>query len=90
MNYVYSKIEHMRRAGLITGGQKNNGLGKHGGACPDWLKSEQKGERAESIFEYGEEMVVRDGTGKIVERWTITNPKFRSASIVGYRRTEHL
>jgi len=40
--YVESKIEHMRRTGLIT--KKDGGYGRNGGACPDWLVTEQKEE----------------------------------------------
>lgn len=38
--YVASKIAHMKRLGLVSG--SSTGIGKHGGACPDWLKAEQK------------------------------------------------
>jgi len=38
--YVQSKIDHMRRMGLIT--RKDGGRGMHGGAAPDWLVDAQK------------------------------------------------
>ena len=41
--YTRSKIDHLRRIGLISG--KNSGYGENGGACPDWLASEQKARR---------------------------------------------
>jgi len=40
--YVQSKIEHMKRMGLVAA--KSRGVGKHGGACPDWLKQQQDDE----------------------------------------------
>jgi len=40
MSYVQKKIKHMRRIGLVSG--KSTGIGMHGGACPDWLKDQQK------------------------------------------------
>jgi hypothetical protein len=40
--FVLSKIEYMRRTGLIT--KKDGGYGRNGGACPDWLVTEQKEE----------------------------------------------
>lgn len=43
--YTRSKIAHLRNAGLVSG--KNTGIGMHGGACPDWLLTEQKA-RAEA------------------------------------------
>lgn len=38
--YIAKKVSHLRRLGLITG--KNSGIGKNGGAAPDWLITEQK------------------------------------------------
>ncbi len=38
--YIMRKIQHMKRLGLVS--SASAGIGKHGGACPDWLKSEQK------------------------------------------------
>ena len=38
--YVQSKVDHMRRTGLIT--KKDGGFGMNGGAAPDWLVTEQK------------------------------------------------
>lgn len=47
IDYIESKINHMKRSGLVTG--KHTGLGRNGGACPTWLhqiqKSEDKGKR---------------------------------------------
>ena len=37
--YVASKISHLKRMGLVSSGSK--GIGKHGGAAPDWLISQQ-------------------------------------------------
>lgn len=34
-DYRLSKLEHLRRAGLIAGG--SSGLGQNGGVSPDWL-----------------------------------------------------
>ena len=42
-SYIESKIEHMRRMGLIAG--KNLGKGENGEAAPDHLVSFQKEER---------------------------------------------
>ena len=41
-NYIMRKIAHMKRLGLVSG--SNAGFGRHGGACPDWLRAEQKAE----------------------------------------------
>lgn len=41
-NYIESKINHMKRSGLVMG--KHNGLGRNGGACPTWLHQIQKSE----------------------------------------------
>jgi len=38
--YIFSKVNHMKRMGLVS--QNSVGFGKHGGACPDWLATEQK------------------------------------------------
>ena len=38
--YINSKIEHMRRMGLIA--SKTGGYGRNGGAAPDWLVTQQK------------------------------------------------
>lgn len=42
-DYIESKIDHMKRAGLVIG--KHNGLGKHGGACPTWLRDFQRNDQ---------------------------------------------
>lgn len=39
MDYVFKKISHLRRNGLIAAGK--TGLGMNGGAAPDWLVAEQ-------------------------------------------------
>jgi len=41
-NYIHSKMEHMKRVGLIA---KTTTRGKHGGACPDWLRRLQDEEK---------------------------------------------
>lgn len=38
--YTLNKIDHMRRTGLVAG--TSSGIGKNGGACPDWLAKDQK------------------------------------------------
>lgn len=40
--YIQSKMEHMKRMGLVS---KPSTRGKHGGACPDWLRREQEEEK---------------------------------------------
>lgn len=41
--YVERKIKHLKRVGLVS--NKATGRGFNGGACPDWLLSEQKDRR---------------------------------------------
>lgn len=41
--YVASKVAHLKRLGLVTG--KSSGIGKHGGACPDWLADIQRNQK---------------------------------------------
>ena len=41
--YIVSKIEHMKRLGLVS--SHSTGVGFHGGAAPDWLVQEQKAQR---------------------------------------------
>ena len=38
--YVSNKIAHMKRMGLVSA--SSPGIGKHGGAAPDWLIQSQK------------------------------------------------
>lgn len=40
LKYVQSKIDHMRRTGMVT--KKDGGYGMNGGAAPDWLVAEQR------------------------------------------------
>lgn len=42
--YIGSKIEHMKRLGLVS--SHSTGFGFHGGVAPDWLAQEQKAQRA--------------------------------------------
>lgn len=44
MSYVSDKIAHLKRAGLVGNGT-GAGFGQNGGACPDWLRDEQKAEQ---------------------------------------------
>lgn len=39
-NYVMRKIAHLKRIGLV--GASSTGFGENGGACPDWLRADQK------------------------------------------------
>ena len=39
MSYVLKKIAHLKRMGLVSA--SSTGVGKNGGACPDWLADEQ-------------------------------------------------
>lgn len=41
-NFTQDKIGHLKRAGLVGAGK--TGYGMNGGACPDWLVSEQVAE----------------------------------------------
>ena len=41
--YIAKKVAHMKRMGLVSG--QSTGIGKHGGAAPDWLISRQKEEQ---------------------------------------------
>jgi len=45
-SYVKSKVDHLRRAGLVSA--RKTGLGTHGGACPDWLADKQTERRKSS------------------------------------------
>ena len=36
-DYVSSKIDHMRRIGVVTITKTFAGCGRFGGACPNWL-----------------------------------------------------
>lgn len=40
--YIDRKVAHLRRASLISA--QSTGRGANGGACPDWLREEQKSE----------------------------------------------
>lgn len=44
--YVQKKIAHLKRIGLVS--QNSPGIGKNGGAAPDWLIKQQRGERDQS------------------------------------------
>ena len=41
-DFVDRKIAHLKRAGLVQAGR--SGVGRNGGACPDWLVTAQKEE----------------------------------------------
>jgi len=41
-DFAHRKVAHLKRAGLVSAGK--TGFGQNGGACPDWLRSEQEAE----------------------------------------------
>jgi len=73
-DYAARKVEHMNRIGIgasLVGGR----------AVPSWKTEKSKGGLT---FERAETFYVRNGAGKIVERWTCTHaahkgkpPRFR-------------
>lgn len=40
--FIFDKIDHLKRIGLVASNKP--GVGRNGGACPDWLVTAQKEE----------------------------------------------
>lgn len=61
--YVHGKIAHLKRVGLVGGGKE--GIGQHGGACPDWLVAAQKDEqkRLSKARDRQDAVAIGDGYG---------------------------